>query len=233
MVCLVVVSDGRRPVDDALVIRLRAWPAPPLRSSGDSGVLGGGDATGPLPLNARRTTDRSGPDVRVWLLPGWLHCPREADGPSLRRPGAPGPAVGAVQALYVQRCQCDQEPGTPAASSLERRGTEDFSARSGPSTRELNERPARFALRRRVFLDLLSHKRGDLLSTAWEEAVESYRPYRPLPQEGVTCVNAISGRLPSSGWGGRVSRGLWMRRWRLSLEPWGGAWAALWDGLGR
>ena len=39
---------------------------------------------------------------------------------------------------------------------------------------------------------------------------------------------------PSIAWmgGGRVSRGLWMRRWRLSLEP-GAANVALWDGLGR
>ena len=57
-------GDGRRPVDDALVIRHRASPPPLLRSSGDSGVPGRGDATGPLPLNARRTTDWSGPDVR-------------------------------------------------------------------------------------------------------------------------------------------------------------------------
>ena len=63
--CGFVDGDGRRPVDDALVIRHRAIPPPLLRSSGDSGVPGRWDATGPLPLNARRTTDRSGPDVRV------------------------------------------------------------------------------------------------------------------------------------------------------------------------
>ena len=59
------VGDGRLPVDDALVIRHRASPPSLLWPSGDSGVPGRWDATGPLPLNARRTTDRSGPDVRV------------------------------------------------------------------------------------------------------------------------------------------------------------------------
>ena len=50
----------------------------------------GGDATGPLPLNARRTTDRSGPDVRVGSY--GVGCT------VLRYLRAPGPAVGAVQA---------------------------------------------------------------------------------------------------------------------------------------
>ena len=77
---------------------------------------------------------------------------------------------------------------------MERRGTEDFSARSGPSTRALNERPARFARWRRVFLDLLSHKRGDLLSTACNGAVES-------------SVIRIQGVFHRQGWG-RVSRNL-------------------------
>ena len=32
---------------------------------GPAGIRASRDATGPLPLNARRATDRSGPDVRV------------------------------------------------------------------------------------------------------------------------------------------------------------------------
>ena len=64
--------------------------AAPMRSSGDSGVPGRGDATGPLPLCARRATDWSGPDVRVGSY--GVGCT------ALRRLRAPGPAVGAVQA---------------------------------------------------------------------------------------------------------------------------------------
>ena len=87
-------GDGRRPVDDALVIRHRASPPPLLRSSGDSGVPGRGDATGPLPLCARRTTDWSGPDVRDGSYGVGCTVLQRRTFRALKASRAPGPAVG-------------------------------------------------------------------------------------------------------------------------------------------
>ena len=97
---------------------------------------------------------------------------------------------------------------------MERRGTEDISARSGPSTRALNERPARFAQWRRVFRHLaLSRKRvWGLPSTVCDETVGSLdlpsiarggSALDRLVRGGGVFGNASPGRLPSSGWWGK------------------------------
>ena len=66
-------------------------------------------------------------------------------------------------------CQCDQEPGTTGGfDCLERSGHRGhLGLGAGPyHDRLMSALPASLEWRR-VFLDLLSHKRGDLLSTAW------------------------------------------------------------------
>ena len=127
---------------------------------------------------------------------------------------------------------------------MERRGTEDFSARSGPSTRELNERPARFALWRRVFLDLaLSQERRPALDRLIRGG-GVLSSVSPSPTRGryMRYCN-IQGVFHRLGGGGGASRGLGrgdgvVRLSRERLGPvlgmgWNaGSWGVRWSSLG-
>ena len=127
-----------------------------------------------------------------WLLRGWLHCAKTSKGPGSSCGGRAGVIIPAMPV----------RPGAGHTGGFEF-GAEGHRGLLG-SVRPLHEgayeRPARFALWRRVFLDLRSLTREETCSRPPGKRRWRLIVHGPLPQEGRTCVTAIS-RASSIAWG--------------------------------